>query len=45
MLDYLAPRFKGPITIGEVAAAGRMVYDVCDYPEVIKEYKGSNSNS
>ena len=39
MLDYLAPRFKGPITIGEVLGGGGNVYDSLDYPKVAKEYK------
>ncbi len=38
MLDYLAPRFKGPITIGEVLG-GSGVFDGLHYPDVVKEYK------
>ena len=41
MLDYLAPRFNGPITIGEVLGGGPNVYDSLHYPEVAKEYKSS----
>jgi uncharacterized protein (DUF362 family) len=42
MLDYLAPRFNGPITIGEVLNGdGLNVYEGLHYPDVVKEYKGS----
>jgi uncharacterized protein (DUF362 family) len=39
VLDYLAPRFKGPVTIGEVLG-GPDVFAGLHYPEVVKEYKG-----
>jgi uncharacterized protein (DUF362 family) len=38
VLDYLGPRFKGPITIGEVLG-GPNVFDGLEYPKVVKEYK------
>jgi len=41
ILDYLTPRFKGPITIGEVVGGGSNVFDALSYPEVLKEYKRS----
>ncbi len=40
ILDYLAPRFKGPITIGEVLFDSN-VFDVLGYTKVIKEYRSS----
>jgi uncharacterized protein (DUF362 family) len=40
ILDYLAPRFKGPITIGESAGGSTWTgYRNFGYPELIKEYK------
>jgi len=41
MLDYLAPRFNGPITIGEVLGGGPNVFGDLHYPEVAAEYKSS----
>ena len=41
MLDYLAPRFNGPITIGEVSGGRVNAFADLHYPEVIKQYKGS----
>jgi uncharacterized protein (DUF362 family) len=41
MLDYLAPRFNGPITIGEVSGGRMNAFADLQYPEVIREYKGS----
>ena len=41
MLEYLAPRFNGPVTIGEVLGGGTDVFTGLKYPEVLKEYKGS----
>ncbi len=40
ILDYLAPRFNGPITIGEVSGGESNAYNDLHYPEAIKEYKG-----
>jgi uncharacterized protein (DUF362 family) len=40
ILDYLAPRFKGPVTIGESAGGSTWTgFRNFKYPEVIKEYK------
>ena len=41
MLDYLAPRFNGPITIGEVLGGGPNVFGDLHYPEVAAEYKSN----
>jgi uncharacterized protein (DUF362 family) len=43
ILDYIAPRFKGPITIAEAAAGDtRMGYEALKYPAVIREFKQQN---
>jgi len=40
MLDYLAPRFKGPVMIAESSAGNTMVgFDNFKYPALTKEYK------
>jgi hypothetical protein len=39
ILDYLAPRFKGQVTIGETLGGGFKAYQGLQYPDVIKEYK------
>jgi uncharacterized protein (DUF362 family) len=40
ILDYLAPRFKGPITIGEASAGNtRTGFDNFRYPALVTEYK------
>jgi uncharacterized protein (DUF362 family) len=41
VLDYLAPRFKGPIAIGEVLGGGSNVFGDLEYTKAINEYKGS----
>ena len=38
ILDYLAPRFKGQVTIGEVLGGGFRAFQGLQYPDVIKEY-------
>lgn len=40
ILDYLAPRFKGPIVIAESAGQVEKFYEVLGYPELIVEHKG-----
>ena len=43
ILDYLAPRFKGPIAIGESAGANTFDgFENFKYPDVVKEYKPHN---
>jgi len=43
ILDYLAPRFKGPVIIGESSAGMTMKgFDNFKYPEVVKEFKNQN---
>jgi len=39
ILDYLAPRFKGPVTIGETLGRPN-AFAGLQYPEVIQEYRG-----
>ena len=39
ILDYLAPRFKGQVTIGETLGGGFKAYQGLQYPDVVKEYK------
>ena len=39
ILDYLAPRFKGPVTIGETLGGGLEAFQGLQYPESIKGYK------
>ena len=39
ILDYLAPRFKGPVTIGETLGGPKTGFDQLGYPQVLKEYK------
>jgi uncharacterized protein (DUF362 family) len=39
ILDYLAPRFKGQVTIGETLGGGFSAFQGLQYPDVIKEYK------
>jgi uncharacterized protein (DUF362 family) len=40
MLDYLAPRFKGPVMIAESSAGNTMTgFDNFKYPALTKEYK------
>src|SRR5512138_2499431 len=41
MLDYLAPRFNGPITIGEVSAGQSNAFEDLGYPQALREYKGA----
>jgi uncharacterized protein (DUF362 family) len=42
ILDYLAPRFKGQITIGESSASNTWTgFNNYKYPELVKEYKSS----
>jgi uncharacterized protein (DUF362 family) len=38
ILDYLAPRFKGQVTIGETLGGGFKAFQGLQYPDVIKEY-------
>jgi uncharacterized protein (DUF362 family) len=38
ILDYLAPRFKGHVTIGETLGGGFKAFQGLQYPDVIKEY-------
>jgi uncharacterized protein (DUF362 family) len=40
ILDYLAPRFQGPITIGESFGGGSRGFAQLHYPEAVAEYKG-----
>ncbi len=43
MLDYLAPRFKGPVMIAESAAGDTMTgFENFKYPGVASEYKSQN---
>jgi len=43
ILDYLAPRFKGPVIIGESSAGETMRgFENYKYPEVVKEFKDMN---
>ena len=43
ILDYLAPRFKGPVLIGESSAGEtRVAFDNFKYPALINEYKPLN---
>ena len=42
ILDYLAPRFKGPVTIGESFGGGSRGFAQLHYPEAIAEYRGRN---
>jgi uncharacterized protein (DUF362 family) len=39
ILDYLVPRFKGPVTIGEVLRRGASAFNNLNYPAMIEEYK------
>jgi uncharacterized protein (DUF362 family) len=39
ILDYLAPRFKGPVAIGESLGRGWDAFKGLQYPEAIKGYK------
>ncbi len=40
ILDYLAPRFKGPIMIGEASSADTtLAYNNFKYPELVNEFK------
>jgi len=40
-LDYLAPRFKGPVIIAESSAAGRTgeIFELLKYPALVQEFK------
>ena len=40
ILDYLAPRFKGPVTIGESFGGGSRGFAQLQYPDVVAEYPG-----
>jgi hypothetical protein len=43
ILDYLAPRFKGPVIIGESSAGVTMKgFENYKYPDVVKEFKSQN---
>ena len=40
ILDYLGPRFKGPVTIGEAASNNTLAgFDNFDYSELVKDFK------
>ncbi len=44
ILDYLGPRFKGPVTIAESSARDTWTgFRNCRYPEVVQEYKSMKS--